>query len=160
MTTKSMFRRSTPSAFTSCSKILELFPVSNRMRLPPYSTRAANPKSIVREGDLPNASYRMVTRFGVSAAAIPASKRTITARARSEGCRFMGSSLSFVCNAYIHGNVRISNSIERPATTLIELFSTAQEHDCNTSFRQGRVAPITHIYADPLALVGPRHLQV
>src|SRR5262249_35285136 len=35
MTTKSMFRRSTPSDLTLCSKILALFPVSKRMRLPP-----------------------------------------------------------------------------------------------------------------------------
>src|SRR6202022_3033092 len=93
MTTKSMFRKSTPSALTLCSRILALFPVSNRMRLPPYSTRAAKPKSMVSEGDLPKASYRMVTRFGVSAAAIPASTRKITARALSEMWRFIGSSV-------------------------------------------------------------------
>src|SRR5437879_12398486 len=88
MTTKSIFCRSTPSAFTLCSKILALLPVSNRMRLPPYSTRAAKPQSRVRAGALPNESYRMVTRLGVSAELIPANSRT-TVTARSEMRRYM-----------------------------------------------------------------------
>src|SRR5262249_17739740 len=77
-------------------KLPALFPVSNRMRLPPYSTRAARPQSMVSEPGLPNESYRMVTRsrrsldsrgaFGVSAGAITANNRTITARAHIEIC--------------------------------------------------------------------------
>src|SRR5258708_32583017 len=90
MTTKSMFRRSTPSAFTLCSKIRALFPVSKRMRLPPYSTRAAKPQSMVIGEGLANASYRMVERFGVLAAAVPASSRATSVSARCKTCRFIG----------------------------------------------------------------------
>src|SRR5436305_13289922 len=99
MIAKSMFRKSTPAAFTLCSKLLALLPVSNRMRLPPYSTRAAKPQSIVREEDLPNESYRMVTRFGVSAAAMLAKSETMAARMRSEMERFIWSLLG--CDACI-----------------------------------------------------------
>src|SRR5882672_6768580 len=59
------------------------------MRLPPYSTRAANPQSMVIDGDLPNESYKMVTRFGVLATAMCASSRMKTAKARKEMCRIL-----------------------------------------------------------------------
>src|SRR4030081_3513995 len=59
------------------------------MRLPPYSTRAANPQSMVSVGDLPKESYRMVTRFGVPATAMCASSRMKTAKARKEMCRIL-----------------------------------------------------------------------
>jgi len=44
MTTKSIFCRSTPSAFTLCSKILTCLPVSNRMRLPRFVQGPAKPR--------------------------------------------------------------------------------------------------------------------
>jgi hypothetical protein len=49
---------------------------------------------MVTEGDLPNESYRIVTRFGVSAAAIPATSRKMIAKMRSEMWPFTGSSLA------------------------------------------------------------------
>src|ERR1700682_3281443 len=58
------------------------------MRLPSYPTRAAKPQSRVRAGALPNESYRIVTRLGVSAELIPAKSRT-TVTIRSEMCRHM-----------------------------------------------------------------------
>jgi len=51
------------------------------MRLPPYSTRVQNP-IIVNEGALPNESYRIVTRFGVSRKPYP-TRRIIIAKAQA-----------------------------------------------------------------------------
>src|ERR1051326_4167414 len=68
ITTKSSFDKSAFLAFAFFARISGLSPVSNRMRLPPYSTRAAKPQSRSIVEDLPKASYRIVIcAFCVSA---------------------------------------------------------------------------------------------
>src|SRR3954447_23403564 len=71
-TTKSSLDKSTPLALALPPRMSGLSPVSNRIRLPPYSTSAANPQSFSIADDLPKASYRIVIcAFDGSAPAAP-----------------------------------------------------------------------------------------
>src|SRR3954463_16296630 len=56
MTTKSSLARSTPFALAFRARISGLLPVSNRMRLPPYSISAAYPQSFCMAAALPKGS--------------------------------------------------------------------------------------------------------
>lgn len=69
MTTASSRVKSMPRLQTLAAKMRPSLPVSNRIRRPPYSTKAAKPQSLVSAEGGPKASYRMVTFFGSCAPA-------------------------------------------------------------------------------------------
>src|SRR5262245_44162943 len=62
MTTKSRWAKSIFLALAFCASTPALLPASNRMRLPPNSTRAAYPQSRRIVLSRPNASYKIVIR--------------------------------------------------------------------------------------------------